>query len=62
MLLYRNSVIRTPQLTVPHPRMLERRFVLEPLLELAPGLKDPRTRKPIAEALARVQDQQVKKL
>lgn len=62
MLLYRNSVIRTPQLTVPHPRMLERRFVLEPLLELAPEIKDPRTRMPIAQALPGVQDQQITKL
>jgi 2-amino-4-hydroxy-6-hydroxymethyldihydropteridine diphosphokinase len=62
MLLYRNSVIQTPQLTVPHPRMLERRFVLEPLLELAPGIKDPRTRMPIAQALPAVQDQQITKL
>lgn len=31
----------TPELTLPHPRMAERRFVLEPLLELAPGWIHP---------------------
>jgi 2-amino-4-hydroxy-6-hydroxymethyldihydropteridine diphosphokinase len=62
MLLYRNSVISTPQLTVPHPRLLERRFVLEPLLELAPQIRDPRTKLPIAQALPGVRDQQITKL
>ena len=38
ILLFGNAVIDTPRLTVPHPRMLERRFVLEPLLEIAPDL------------------------
>ena len=34
-----NAVIGTPELTIPHPAMLERRFVLEPLAELAPDLR-----------------------
>lgn len=34
LLLYGNQVIETPELTVPHPRMHERRFVLEPLCDL----------------------------
>jgi len=34
LLLYSNEVIHTPELTVPHPSMHERRFVLEPLKEL----------------------------
>jgi 2-amino-4-hydroxy-6-hydroxymethyldihydropteridine diphosphokinase len=62
VLLYGHSVIATPRLTVPHPRMFERRFVLEPLLELTPGIRDPRTKKPFADFLAAVQDQSVKKL
>ena len=38
ILLYGDEVIDTPTLTVPHPRLHERAFVLHPLAELAPGL------------------------
>ncbi len=38
LLLYGDARIDSPQLTVPHPRMYERAFVLEPLRELAPAL------------------------
>jgi 2-amino-4-hydroxy-6-hydroxymethyldihydropteridine diphosphokinase len=38
LLLYGEETIDEPGLTVPHPRLHERRFVLEPLAELAPGL------------------------
>ena len=48
-------------LEVPHPRMEERRFVLEPLAELAPDLVLGSGRT-VAEALARVQDQEVRRL
>ena len=41
LLLYGNEVIREPGLEVPHPRMHERRFVLEPLAELDPTLEVP---------------------
>ena len=41
LLLYGGEVIDEPGLTVPHPRLHERRFVLEPLAELAPGLLVP---------------------
>lgn len=41
ILLYGAEVIQAPGLTVPHPRMLERAFVLRPLLELDPGLHLP---------------------
>ncbi len=37
LLLYGEARIDSPQLTVPHPRMRERAFVLQPLAELAPG-------------------------
>jgi len=39
LLLYGDEVINTPELTVPHPRMHEREFVLTPLREIAPELK-----------------------
>ena len=41
LLLYGDEVIDEPGLTVPHPRLHERRFVLEPLHELAPDLVVP---------------------
>ena len=41
LLLYGEEEIDEPGLTVPHPRLHERRFVLEPLAELAPGLVIP---------------------
>jgi len=41
LLLYGDDVIEEDGLTVPHPRLHERRFVLEPLAELAPGLVVP---------------------
>ncbi len=41
LLLYGDTVRDTPQLQLPHPRMHERRFVLEPLAELAPTLMIP---------------------
>ena len=41
LLLYGDAQLDEPGLTVPHPRLHERRFVLEPLAELAPGLVVP---------------------
>jgi 2-amino-4-hydroxy-6-hydroxymethyldihydropteridine diphosphokinase len=41
LLLYGDEVLEEPGLAVPHPRVHERRFVLEPLAELAPGLFVP---------------------
>ena len=41
LLLYGNEAIDEAGLTVPHPRLHQRRFVLEPLAELAPGLLVP---------------------
>ncbi len=39
ILLYNNAVIKTPSLTVPHPRMRERTFVMGPLKELDPDIE-----------------------
>ncbi len=41
LLLFGQQVLKLPRLTLPHPRMHERSFVLQPLLELAPGLRHP---------------------
>jgi 2-amino-4-hydroxy-6-hydroxymethyldihydropteridine diphosphokinase len=41
LLVYGDSVVDEPGLTVPHPRLAERRFALEPLAEMAPELEVP---------------------
>ncbi len=51
LILYGDSVINAPGLTVPHPRFRERRFVLEPLAEIASDWVDPITGKTIRELL-----------
>jgi len=45
LILFGDAVIVEPGLVVPHPRFRERRFVLEPLAEVAAGLRDPVTGK-----------------
>lgn len=57
ILLYGEAVLSLPGLDVPHPGLPERRFALVPLLELSPGLTDPRTGKPYAEYAAALPDQ-----
>ena len=47
-------VLHDPQLTLPHPAMHLRRFVLEPLAEIAPNLLHPTTGQTIAALLARL--------
>lgn len=56
VLLYENAVVRSPVLTVPHPRMSERRFVLVPLQEIAPHLRHPATQRTIPEMLSLLTD------
>lgn len=41
LLLYGERVLQTPQLTIPHPRMAFRRFVLEPAAQVAPEMRHP---------------------
>jgi 2-amino-4-hydroxy-6-hydroxymethyldihydropteridine diphosphokinase len=62
VLLFGNFVIDQPHLQVPHPRMIERRFVLEPLADLAPDLRHPVTRRTIKELLASTKDQALRKV
>jgi 2-amino-4-hydroxy-6-hydroxymethyldihydropteridine diphosphokinase len=41
LLLYGDAILATPELTLPHPRLVQRAFVLKPLAEIAPGLRIP---------------------
>ena len=49
ILLYGNHVIESERLTIPHPRLHERLFVLEPLMEISPLLVHPIFQKTITE-------------
>jgi 2-amino-4-hydroxy-6-hydroxymethyldihydropteridine diphosphokinase len=53
LILLGDLVLDEPGLVVPHPRFRERRFVIEPLAEIAPGLIDPVTGRSISEILGR---------
>jgi 2-amino-4-hydroxy-6-hydroxymethyldihydropteridine diphosphokinase len=52
LLLYDGLVLETPELTLPHPRLAMRRFVLEPLAELAPDLRVPPRGERVGDLLA----------
>lgn len=62
ILLFGNVRMETPGLTIPHPRMLDRRFVLEPLLEIGPDLRDPRTNEALSSSLRKVSGQAVRRV
>ena len=49
ILLYNDLVMQTEELKIPHPRMNERAFVLVPLLEIAPNLIDPISRRSFSD-------------
>jgi 2-amino-4-hydroxy-6-hydroxymethyldihydropteridine diphosphokinase len=62
LLLVGDRVGAWPELVLPHPEIGRRAFVLLPLLELGPDLRDPRTGRPYAERLAAVRDQLVHRI
>jgi len=62
ILFFGNAVIQTTELTIPHPRIAERRFVLAPLAELAPDLRDPVSRRTIRELLGATTGQDVRQV
>jgi 2-amino-4-hydroxy-6-hydroxymethyldihydropteridine diphosphokinase len=62
IIFYGNTIMRNAELEIPHPRYRERRFVLEPLAELNPALRDPATGEPMTALLDAVAAQTVRRL
>ncbi len=56
ILLYGDATLRSESLTLPHPGMLARRFVLEPLREIAPALRVPPANKSVSDLYRELQD------
>ncbi len=56
ILLYGDAVVNTPSLVVPHPRMAVRRFVLAPLVEIAPAVRHPLLDRTAEELLGDLKD------
>jgi 2-amino-4-hydroxy-6-hydroxymethyldihydropteridine diphosphokinase len=52
-----DTVVATEELTLPHPALVKRRFVLAPLAEIAPQLRHPQHDQTIAELLALLPDE-----
>ena len=59
VLLYGKSVVRIDALEIPHPRMQDRRFVLAPLIELAPEMRHPVVKKTFRQLLETLEGQRV---
>lgn len=62
ILLYGAAMIRTDDLQIPHPRFRERRFVLAPLAELNPRLKDPESGQMIEALLTALEGQTIRRI
>jgi 2-amino-4-hydroxy-6-hydroxymethyldihydropteridine diphosphokinase len=61
LLLLGSLEVRTGRLTLPHPRMWERRFVLAPLAEIDPDLRNPASGRTVSEELERARDGRVRR-
>ena len=56
IVFYGNEIIRKPGLSIPHPALSGRRFVLTPLAEIAPGFVDPSSGKTVRQLLEACSD------
>lgn len=56
ILFYNNEIIKTKNLTIPHPSLHERNFVLKPLLDIAPDFYHPVFKKPLQKLLEECSD------
>jgi 2-amino-4-hydroxy-6-hydroxymethyldihydropteridine diphosphokinase len=59
ILLFGRRIVKQENLSIPHPHLKERQFVLIPLLELEPDLQDPETGRALAQSLQALGDQGV---
>jgi len=57
MLVLGDSIVAGEELSLPHPALAQRRFVLAPLVEIAPGLRHPQSNQTMAELLALLPDE-----
>jgi 2-amino-4-hydroxy-6-hydroxymethyldihydropteridine diphosphokinase len=62
LLLFDDLILKTPTLTLPHPRLHERAFVLVPLADIAPDWVEPVSQKAIAELVQKVDWSGVRRL